>query len=69
MNSYFKNSNKQITEVCQMIAEDDKLANGFNSIGFSQGGQFLSVSNLTYTLVLYLFQAGTSATMSKCYNV
>lgn len=45
MNSYFKNSNKQITEVCQMIGEDDKLSGGFNAIGFSQGGQFLLVNN------------------------
>ena len=43
MNSYFKNVNKQITEVCQMIGEDKNLTNGFNAIGFSQGGQFLSV--------------------------
>ncbi|XP_065882733.1 palmitoyl-protein thioesterase 1-like [Dysidea avara] len=41
MNSYFKNVNKQITEVCKMIGEDEKLSNGFNAIGFSQGGQFL----------------------------
>jgi len=44
MNSYFKNVNKQITEVCKMINEDEKLSNGFNAIGFSQGGQFLLVN-------------------------
>ena len=31
----------QITEVCDMLSSDSKLANGFNAMGFSQGGQFL----------------------------
>jgi len=55
MNSYFKNVNKQITEVCQMISEDDKLSDGFNAIGFSQGGQFLLVNNsIFYLFYLYM---------------
>jgi len=33
--------NKQVEMVCQQIASDPKLAQGYNSIGFSQGGQFL----------------------------
>ncbi|KAK0174038.1 hypothetical protein PV328_007156 [Microctonus aethiopoides] len=41
MNSYFKNVNEQINEVCRDLSNDDKLKNGYNAIGFSQGGQFL----------------------------
>ncbi|XP_008544079.1 palmitoyl-protein thioesterase 1 [Microplitis demolitor] len=40
-NSYFKNVNEQIEEVCGELANDTSLKNGFNAIGFSQGGQFL----------------------------
>ena len=28
---------------CKIIKSDPKLANGYNSVGFSQGGQFLWV--------------------------
>jgi len=38
---FFRDTNRQIREVCQMIAEDPELQNGYNAIGFSQGGQFL----------------------------
>jgi len=38
---FFEDVNEQVGEVCQKIAEDPKLQNGFNAIGFSQGGQFL----------------------------
>lgn len=38
---FFKNSNDQVSEVCDMLSKDTKLANGFNAMGFSQGGQFL----------------------------
>ncbi|XP_065843042.1 palmitoyl-protein thioesterase 1-like [Oscarella lobularis] len=38
--SYFKNVNDQIDIVCKDIGADPKLANGFNAMGFSQGGQF-----------------------------
>lgn len=41
INSYFKNINEQINEVCRDLSNDDKLKNGYNAIGFSQGGQFL----------------------------
>eukprot|EP01089_Gocevia_fonbrunei_P014355 TRINITY_DN3919_c0_g2_i2.p1 TRINITY_DN3919_c0_g2~~TRINITY_DN3919_c0_g2_i2.p1 ORF type:complete len:299 (-),score=47.10 TRINITY_DN3919_c0_g2_i2:3-899(-) len=33
--------NTQIEQVCQTLASNPKLKNGFNAIGFSQGGQFL----------------------------
>ncbi|XP_053606824.1 palmitoyl-protein thioesterase 1-like isoform X2 [Plodia interpunctella] len=40
-NSYFMDPNEQIKNACKTIEEDPKLKNGFNAIGFSQGGQFL----------------------------
>ncbi|XP_064604574.1 palmitoyl-protein thioesterase 1-like [Liolophura sinensis] len=40
-NGFFMNVNKQIANVCQQLAKDDKLKGGYNAIGFSQGGQFL----------------------------
>jgi len=33
--------NKQVEMACEAIANDEKLRNGYNSVGFSQGGQFL----------------------------
>ena len=41
LNGFFKNANDQITEVCANLSVDPKLQNGFNAMGFSQGGQFL----------------------------
>jgi len=38
---FFRDTNRQIREVCEMIASDPELAGGYNAIGFSQGGQFL----------------------------
>jgi len=38
---FFRDTNRQVREVCQMLAEDPELQNGYNAIGFSQGGQFL----------------------------
>ncbi|KRX68256.1 Aromatic-L-amino-acid decarboxylase [Trichinella sp. T9] len=40
-NSYFGNVNKQISDVCNQIANDEHLQNGYHAIGFSQGSQFL----------------------------
>ncbi|CAH1105324.1 unnamed protein product [Psylliodes chrysocephalus] len=40
-NGFFKHPSEQIEEVCKTLSADPKLANGFNAIGFSQGGQFL----------------------------
>ncbi|KAK2155923.1 hypothetical protein LSH36_227g06063 [Paralvinella palmiformis] len=39
-NGFLMNANKQIQEVCKKIQTDSKLKNGYNAIGFSQGGQF-----------------------------
>ncbi|KNC46389.1 salivary protein [Thecamonas trahens ATCC 50062] len=38
---FFGNMNSQVATVCDHIANDPQLANGFNLLGFSQGGQLL----------------------------
>ncbi|CBQ69504.1 related to palmitoyl-protein thioesterase 1 [Sporisorium reilianum SRZ2] len=38
---FFGHVNDQIEKVCQQLAEIDELRDGFDAIGFSQGGQFL----------------------------
>lgn len=45
---YFVHPNKQVEEACRQIASDEQLQNGYNAIGFSQGGQFLYVCNLRW---------------------
>jgi len=40
-NGFLMNVNDQIIEAHSKIANDTQLAQGFNAIGFSQGGQFL----------------------------
>lgn len=39
--SFSMNTNLQVDEACKQIANDTNLKNGYNAIGFSQGGQFL----------------------------
>jgi len=41
MNGFLKNANDQIEIARDQIRNDTKLSQGFNAIGFSQGGQFL----------------------------
>jgi len=41
LSGFFKNVNDQVSLVCQQLASDPKLADGYNAIGFSQGAQFL----------------------------
>ena len=41
INSFFMIIDKQIDMACKIITHDDKLKNGFNLIGFSQGGLFV----------------------------
>ena len=41
LNGFFMNVNDQITEACTNLSADANLQNGFNVMGFSQGGQFL----------------------------
>merc|ERR1711962_81546 len=38
---FFKDTNAQVELVCKTVREDPQLQEGFNAIGFSQGGQFL----------------------------
>ena len=40
-NGFLMNANDQISMVCKNLTQDSKLQDGFNVIGFSQGGQFL----------------------------
>uniref|UniRef100_A0A8C6RUQ8 Palmitoyl-protein thioesterase 1 n=1 Tax=Nannospalax galili TaxID=1026970 RepID=A0A8C6RUQ8_NANGA len=40
-NSFFLNVNSQVRVVCEILAKGPKLQQGYNAIGFSQGGQFL----------------------------
>lgn len=35
------NINSQVESACSQIKANPKLKHGYNSIGFSQGGQFL----------------------------
>ncbi|XP_014212986.1 palmitoyl-protein thioesterase 1 [Copidosoma floridanum] len=41
MNSYFKDANDQVREVCEELQKDEMLSDGFNAIGFGQGALFL----------------------------
>jgi len=40
-NGFLLNVNTQIDMVCDQLKKDEKLKNGYNAMGFSQGGQFL----------------------------
>lgn len=41
VNGFFYNVNDKVKYVCEMLKKDEKLKNGFNAVGLSQGGQFL----------------------------
>lgn len=38
---FFIHPNEQVDYVCKQLLADEKMAKGYNAIGFSQGGQFL----------------------------
>ncbi|XP_046850386.1 palmitoyl-protein thioesterase 1-like [Xenia sp. Carnegie-2017] len=40
INGFLMNANKQIDIVCKKLSSDEKLKDGYNAMGFSQGGQF-----------------------------
>lgn len=40
-NGFLMNVNRQIDNVCDQLKKDPKLQQGYNALGFSQGGQFL----------------------------
>jgi len=44
-NGFLMNVNDQIVEAHNKISNDSELAQGFNAVGFSQGGQFLRAYN------------------------
>lgn len=50
-NGYFLNANKQVEEVCKQLASDPELKDGYNALGFSQGGQFLYVDHIFYCIL------------------
>lgn len=39
--SYYDNLNRQVEEICQQLAHIDELREGFDAVGFSQGGQIM----------------------------
>jgi len=39
--SYFGDVNAQVADVCEQIRSTPELQDGYNAVGFSQGGQFL----------------------------
>ena len=39
--SYLGNINEQISEVCDLLSKDERLKDGYNAVGFSQGAQFM----------------------------
>merc|ERR1719245_1269434 len=41
LNGFFMNANDQVDLAYKIIKADPRLANGYNAMGFSQGGQFL----------------------------
>jgi len=41
LNGFFMNVNKQVDMVCSQLSNDTNMQNGYHSVGFSQGGQFL----------------------------
>jgi hypothetical protein len=40
-----------VEEVCKQLANDPELKDGYNALGFSQGGQFLYVDNIFYCIL------------------
>ncbi|XP_026480291.1 palmitoyl-protein thioesterase 1-like [Ctenocephalides felis] len=40
-NGFFMSPNKQVRLACEAIQNDPRLQDGYNALGFSQGGQFL----------------------------
>lgn len=43
-NGFFMDVNEQVSMVCSQLAQDPKLKEGYNAMGFSQGAQFLYVT-------------------------
>lgn len=54
-NGFFLNANKQVEEVCKQLANDPELKDGYNALGFSQGGQFLYVDYILLQDIVLLW--------------
>ncbi|KAG4100072.1 alpha/beta-hydrolase [Neocallimastix lanati (nom. inval.)] len=76
-NSYFGNVNNHVDYVCSRLHEDDlypQLKDGFNALGFSQGGQFLRAyvercnDPPVYNLITYGAQHNGVSTIPGCVN-
>lgn len=76
-NSFFKDVNEQVSMVCSQLAQDPRLKGGYNSMGFSQGAQFLYVpaapepqtQALLFTFSRFLFvQESCGAALSLSTN-
>jgi len=76
-NSYFGNVNNHVDYVCNRLREDDiypYLKDGFNAIGFSQGGQFLRAyvercnDPPVYNLITYGGQHNGVSAVPGCIN-
>jgi hypothetical protein len=63
-NGFFLNANKQVEEVCKQLASDPELKDGYNALGFSQGGQFLYVDCIIYCILSPLHE-GRNFTFKK----
>lgn len=57
--------NEQVSMVCSQLAQDPKLKDGYNAMGFSQGAQFLYVT--TVLDCCYCNMAGTRQFLCLCY--
>jgi len=76
-NSYFGNVNDHVDFVCNKLREDDiypYLKEGFNALGFSQGGQFLRAyvercnDPPVYNLITYGGQHNGVSSVPGCIN-
>jgi len=76
-NSYFGNVNEHVDFVCNKLRESDiypHLKNGFNALGFSQGGQFLRAyvercnDPPVYNLITYGAQHNGISSIPGCDN-
>ena len=68
-NGFLLNVNTQIDEVCEKLAKDPKLQNGYNGMGFSQGGQFLYVSCNIYKIILPNILSNIVLKVILCSNI
>ncbi|CAG8577690.1 4460_t:CDS:2 [Paraglomus occultum] len=69
---FFGNANNEVADVCKKLKADENLQQGFNAIGFSQGGQFLRAyvercnDPPVYNLVTFGSQHQGIADIPKC---